>query len=165
MFTLLTQPTGFCDSMTQGHIADIFTRAPDTRLRRQLRQIQVLPQYPYKSNWTTISPSGIAPQVTKTGSGSYSPALIYKHDQRCVLSLTTRDIPRLGVKFLLPSGVSGSSSFTWEPSFASHRASRYSAVDATAPAHLSLDTPGYPQAARVQLRHFLALSYHSLLPP
>jgi hypothetical protein len=83
---------------------------------------------------------------------------------KVVPSLTTRDIPRLGVKFPLPSGVSGSGSFTWEP-FVSRRASRYSAMDATAPTHPSLGTPGCPQAARVRLRHFLALSYHGLLPP
>lgn len=49
--------------------------------------------------------SGIARQVTGLGQ------LIYEHDQRLNLSWYYKDIPRLRVKFLLPSGVSGSGSF------------------------------------------------------
>ena len=47
--------------MTQGHIANTFIRAPDTRLHRQLRQIRVLPSSLTNSNWTTLSTRRVLP--------------------------------------------------------------------------------------------------------
>src|SRR5436305_805154 len=72
------------------------------------------------TNWTTISPSAIAHQVTRTGVRQLFLTDLQARP-KVVPFLTTRDIPRLRVKFLLPIGVSGSGSFFLKSLLASHR--------------------------------------------